>query len=247
MATCMASRPVPTASTASNVSTSSVATAPVVEVTSAGSAALPMQRPATMLSAQEKREASNLAELYSILVTTEHLEAAFVRGAVSNEDYERNCMQLLAQFKTLQNGLRDKYPDVRAFAREQGLHCPLAEERLLGTGVAATALFASTKRDGSENYACFRASEGFITLSDALKLNLTAVDELLPLVRDLQASIVGIPNLPPLAGIERIAGWLVTLNRMRASESLDEGSCRQLALDVEQAYTALKNWLQEQS
>lgn len=248
MATAMAFRPAPAASAASTISSATgPATAPMAEVTSTGSVSYSTQRPATMLSAQEKREASNLAELYSILVTTEHLEAAFVRGAVSNEDYEKNCMQLLAQFKTLQNGLRDKYPDVRAFAREQGLHCPLAEERLLGTGVAATALFGSAKREGGENYACFRASEGFITLSDALKLNLTAVDELLPLVRDLQASIVGIPNLPPLAGIERIAGWLVTLNSMRASDNLDAEKCRQLALDVEQAYTALKNWLQEKS
>uniref|UniRef100_A0A7S4VUK9 Vacuolar protein sorting-associated protein 28 homolog n=1 Tax=Alexandrium monilatum TaxID=311494 RepID=A0A7S4VUK9_9DINO len=206
-------------------------------------------RRATMLTAQERREASTLAELYSILVTTEHLEGAFVRGVISNEEYERNCMQILAQFKTLQNGLRDKCPDIRAFVREQGLHCPLAEERLLGTGVAATALFAhgTSATTGKESLACFKASEGFITLSDALKLNLTAVDELLPLVRDLQASIVGIPNLPPLAGIERIAGWLVTLNGMRASEQLSESQCRQLGLDVEQAYTALKNWLQEKT
>lgn len=204
---------------------------------------------ATMLTAQERREASMLAELYSILITTEHLEAAFVRGVISNEEYERNCMQLLAQFKTLQNGLREKCPDIRAFVRDQGLHCPLAEERLLGTGVAATALFAhgTSATTGKESLACFKASEGFITLSDALKLNLTAVDELLPLVRDLQASIIGIPNLPPLAGIDRIAGWLVTLNNMRASEQLSEAQCRQLGLDVEQAYTALKTWLQEKT
>merc|ERR1711920_53000 len=130
------------------------------------------------------------AELQSILVATEHLERAFVRGAVSNDDYERNCKQLIAQFKTLQTGMRDRIHDVRAYVREQGF--PLAEERLLGTGVAATALHAvSTSAAASESLACFKASEGFITLSDALKLNLTAVDELLPLVRDLQASIVG--------------------------------------------------------
>ncbi|CAE8702307.1 unnamed protein product, partial [Polarella glacialis] len=127
------------------------------------------------LSGQERREANMFAELYSILVATEHLESAFVRGAVSNQDYERSCMQLLAQFKTLHNGMRDKCPDVRAWAREQGLNCPLAEERLLGSGVSATALFGGSASSGSgkESLACFKASEGFITLSDALKLNLT--------------------------------------------------------------------------
>lgn len=189
------------------------------------------------------------AELYSILVATEHLELAFVRGSVSNEDYEKNCMQLLAQFKTLQNGLRGRCPDIRSWAREHGLNCPLAEERLLGTGVAATTLFGhgTSAAKGSESLSVFKASEGFITLSDALKLNITAVDELLPLVRDLQGSIVGIPNLPPLAGLERIAGWLVTLNGMRAADRLNDDQCRQLSLDVEQAYTAMKNWLQEKT
>jgi len=207
------------------------------------------KNPATMLTSQERREAGMMAELYSILITTEHLEAAFVRGVISNEDYEKNCMQLLAQFKTLQSGLRDKCPDIRQFVKEQGIHCPLAEERLLGTGVAATALFAhgTSVTTGKESLACFKASEGFITLSDALKLNIDAVDELMPLVRDLQVSITTIPNLPPLAGVERIAGWLVTLNNMRAADSLSEQQCRQLALDVEQAYTALKTWLQEKT
>jgi len=225
------------------------ATAPPEPARVVEAAASAPARRATMLTAQERREANMFAELYSILITTEHLEGAFVRGVISNEEYERNCMQILAQFKTLQNGLRDRCPDIRAFIREQGLHCPLAEERLLGTGVAATALFAhgTSTTAGKESLACFKASEGFITLSDALKLNLTAVDELLPLVRDLQASIIGIPNLPPLAGIDRIASWLVTLNGMRASEQLSEGQCRQLGMDVEQAYTALKNWLQEKT
>lgn len=211
----------------------------------------PKKRAVSALTAQERREANMLAELYSILVTTEHLETAFVRGAVSNEDYERNCTQILAQFKTLQNGLRDRCPDVRTFIREQGIHCPLAEERLLDAGVAATALYqsgtAAAGGAGKESLACFKASEGFITLSDALKLDLRAVDELLPLVRDLQASILSIPNLPPLAGLERIAGWLVTLNGKRASDRLDDSQCRQLAMDVELAYTSLKGWLQEKS
>lgn len=191
-----------------------------------------------------------MAELYSILVTTEHLETAFVRGAVSNEDYERNCTQIIAQFKTLQNALRDWYPDVRVFIREQGIHCPLAEERLLDAGVPATSLYqkgGAAASAGKESFACFKASEGFITLSDALKLDIKAVDEVLPLVRDLQDSILSIPALPPLAGVDRIASWLVDLNGKRASDVLDDSQCRQLAMDVELAYTSLKRWLQEKA
>ena len=117
---------------------------------------VPVQAPrrGTTLNAMERREASTYGELYSILVATEHLERAFVRGILANEDYERACTQLLAQFKTLKNALKEK--DVKAFVAEHQLHCPLAEERLL-TGVAATALFGGHAESGKESLACFKA------------------------------------------------------------------------------------------
>eukprot|EP00929_Paragymnodinium_shiwhaense_P001655 TRINITY_DN101895_c0_g1_i1.p1 TRINITY_DN101895_c0_g1~~TRINITY_DN101895_c0_g1_i1.p1 ORF type:complete len:343 (+),score=63.60 TRINITY_DN101895_c0_g1_i1:149-1030(+) len=233
------------------VAPAAVASAPPATVpapVAAAPAAAPAVRRPTTLNASERREAGMLAELYSILVSTEHLEGAFVRGAVSNQDYERHIMQILAQFKTLQNGLRDKCPDVKAFIQDHSIKCPLAEERLLGTGVAATTLYsAGTTASGKESLACFKASENFITLIDALNMKLSSVDELMPLVRDLQASIVSIPNLPKLNGLDRIAGWLVTLNSMKAADRIDEAQSRQLAMDVEQAYTAMKNWLQEKT
>jgi len=201
------------------------------------------------LTAQERKDANMLAELHSILITTEHLESAFVRGSLSNQEYERHCIQLIAQFKTLQTGLRSKYPDIRVFIHEEGLNCPLAEERLLGKGMAATAFFhgnAQTK-GGKESLACFEASEKFITLSDALKLKLTAVDDLLPLIRDLQTSIVSIPNLPPLHGIDRVPNWLAKLNNMQAADQLNQGDCRQLALDIELGYNSLRSWLQDKT
>jgi len=221
--------------------------APLLETYATVSATATPARSPSLLTPQERRESSTFAELYSIFAATEHLEAAWVNGRVPNDEYERHCQQLIAQFKTLQNALRGRCPDIGAFLEQQGLHCPYARERLLGSGIAATALHRTIdKQDGSnESLSCFKASEGFITLSDALKLNLTAVDEILPLLRDLQVSITGIPNLPPLAGLERVSGWLVTLNNMRASEKLSDDQCRQLAMDVEHAYTALRNWLQD--
>eukprot|EP00928_Gymnodinium_smaydae_P086721 TRINITY_DN71165_c0_g1_i1.p1 TRINITY_DN71165_c0_g1~~TRINITY_DN71165_c0_g1_i1.p1 ORF type:complete len:341 (+),score=95.23 TRINITY_DN71165_c0_g1_i1:91-1113(+) len=243
-----ASAPAAAAAEASAAPAAAATAATASGAATAGAAAPRVRRPAgTTLTAKERRDGSMLAELYSIFIATEHLERAFVKSLVSVEDYERNCSQLITQFKTLQNGLRDRYPDLRDFIQEQGLSVPLATERLLGTGVLATALYGTAGTKEKESLACFKASEGFITLSDALKLNLTAVDDLYPLVRDLQASIVSIPNLPPLAGLERVASWLVVLNGLRASDHLDEAQCRQLALDVEQAYTALKGWLQERT
>lgn len=61
----------------------------------------------------------------------------------------------MAQFKTLKKALKEL--DIKGFAREHGLHCPLAEERLLGAGVAATALFGGNAESGKESLACFKA------------------------------------------------------------------------------------------
>jgi len=207
-------------------------------------------RPMTNLTPAEKRDASLQAELYSILVTMEHLESAFVKGIVPNEEYERHCAQISTQFKTLQSALRDKVPDIKAWVREQGMDLPLSEERLLGTGLAATALHGTvgsdTRSDGKAALAIHSATEQFITLTNALQINYTSCMELLPLIQELQTSIVGIPNLPQISGLERITGWLVTLNNMRAVDTLNDDQIKQLTLDVELAYTAFTNWLRQQ-
>jgi len=210
-------------------------------------AAAPMTlvpRPMTNLTPAEKRDASHQAELFSILVTMEHLEGAFVKGVVPNEEYESYCKTLLTQFKTLQAGL---HRDIGLFIKEQEMQCPLAESRLLGTGMAATALHgtATSGSHGKEARTFAQATEQFITLTNALSINYRSAFELLPLVQELQTSIVAIPNLPPLAGLERITGWLVTLHNMRACDSLDEDQVKQLTLDVSLAYTSFQNHLSD--
>lgn len=243
-------RPVPVAAESAAVSLplplppAAVAPAREGAAESYGSAASEATKRATALTPVEKREAGRQAELYALFVATEHLESAFVRGCISTEDYERHIKQLLTQFQTLRSGLRDTYGDLKAWPRQHGLHCPLAVERLLGTGVAATALFGGGKNT-DQAAGCFKASEALITLMDALKLEISAVDELLPMVRDLQASMVGIKDLPRLSGLDRISTWLVTLNNMRASDALDVAQRRQLSLDVETAYASMKQWLEK--
>lgn len=241
-------RPVPVAAESSAVALPvPPAAARLGAAESFGSAASPLAeatKRATALTPAEKREAGRQAELYALFVATEHLESAFVRGCITTEDYERHIKQLLTQFQTLRSGLRDTYGDLKAWPRQHGLHCPLAVERLLGTGVAATALFGGGKNT-DQAAGCFKASEALITLMDALKLEISAVDELLPMVRDLQASMVGIKDLPQLSGLDRISTWLVTLNNMRASDALDVAQRRQLSLDVETAYASMKQWLEK--
>lgn len=199
-------------------------------------------------TAKERQEVNTLANLYSIIRTVDHLERAFVTGAVPAEEYEKHVTPLIGQFRTMQNALKDKYPDMRVFLQEQDIECPLAAERLLGSGVAATKLNQFQNVDKSkESIAAFEVAEYFITLNDALKLGQRAVDDILPLLRNLQAAMTAIPSLPTLPELQKVTTWLTTLNGMRASDSLDEDQSRQLSMDIEHAYTTLRNWLQQKA
>eukprot|EP00405_Crypthecodinium_cohnii_P013774 CAMPEP_0206459504 /NCGR_PEP_ID=MMETSP0324_2-20121206/24210_1 /ASSEMBLY_ACC=CAM_ASM_000836 /TAXON_ID=2866 /ORGANISM="Crypthecodinium cohnii, Strain Seligo" /LENGTH=304 /DNA_ID=CAMNT_0053931057 /DNA_START=104 /DNA_END=1018 /DNA_ORIENTATION=- len=203
---------------------------------------------ASALTPNERKQASRASEIYSIFVATEHLESAYIRGSVKSEDYDRHIKELLKAFTMLKNAMRDTYGDLRVWIRSQGLECPLAEERLLGTGLPATALYGTSDKT-SDGAACFQASTAAITLLDFLNLDRSsgaAVDALFPLVRDLQASLVAIKGMPnTLPGLDRILEWLVTLNGLRASDTLSSEQCRQLALDVETAFSSVKNWLDQ--
>lgn len=46
------------------------------------------------------------ADLFAIVKTTEKLERAYVRDAVSAKDYEPLCAKLIAQFRTLWETLK---------------------------------------------------------------------------------------------------------------------------------------------
>lgn len=48
------------------------------------------------------------ADLFAILKTTEKLERAYVRDAVTAKDYELQCSKLIAQFKTLWDTLKEQ-------------------------------------------------------------------------------------------------------------------------------------------
>merc|ERR1711916_425191 len=79
----------------------------------------------------------------------------------------------------------------------------------------------------------------FITLMDSLKLNMVAVDEIHPLLNDLMESLNKVGSLSPeFEGKQKVKQWLVTLNKMSASDELSEDQVRQLLFDLETSHNA---------
>ena len=191
-------------------------------------------------SARERQKYSEMADLYCIIKATEHLERAYVRDAVGKEEYTEACAKLIAQFK----GARVVVGDVHEFIREYKVECPRAMNRLLREGVPATVLTSDHSTKQSEVKVAETVHQ-FITVLDALKLNVRAVDEISPLVRDLLGSISRTPGLPDdFEAKTKVHKWILKFNEMEASDEISEEQERQLAYDIDTSYAAYYRWLE---
>ncbi|KAJ3168445.1 hypothetical protein HDU87_001001 [Geranomyces variabilis] len=191
-------------------------------------------------SNKEREKYDNMADLYGIIVATEHLERAYIRDAIPAQEYTPACLKLIAQYKTALNLVGDSIPDVNAFMREYKLTCPAATRRLLEIGVPATIEHATTDTSSSGGVAKYVADtvQFFITLMDSLKLNYVAVDQIHHQLSDLIHSLNNIPTLPTdYVGKGKIRDWLITLNKMKASDEINQDQVRQLLFDLESALT----------
>ncbi|RHY01725.1 hypothetical protein B5M09_003873, partial [Aphanomyces astaci] len=152
---------------------------------------------------------------------------------------------LISQYKTAETALRNAghLVSIDAFLSHYRLDCPRAVERLVRLGVPATVVHNTTSTSvDAVNVA--QTVQHFITLSDALKMNIRAVDEVQPLLSESMGSLTKVKGLPPtFDGLMKLEQWLRVLNAMRASDELDEDQTRQLSFDLEQAYTGFMSFL----
>ncbi|MCO5568472.1 hypothetical protein L7F22_022171 [Adiantum nelumboides] len=194
---------------------------------------------------REREMFDNYADLFAIIKTTEKLEKAYVRDVISPADYEPACTKLIAQFKTLWSSLKDTVPDVERFMNTYKMDCPAALNRLLVSGVPATVEHkgASSSESGSA-VAVAECVQHYITAMDSLKLNMVAVDQVHPLLLDLLSSLNRVPLLPAdFEGKVKTRDWISKLNKMGASDELNEQQSRQLLFDLDSSYNAFINAL----
>eukprot|EP00634_Sargassococcus_sp_CCMP2135_P007990 CAMPEP_0198658180 /NCGR_PEP_ID=MMETSP1467-20131203/23400_1 /TAXON_ID=1462469 /ORGANISM="unid. sp., Strain CCMP2135" /LENGTH=214 /DNA_ID=CAMNT_0044394435 /DNA_START=17 /DNA_END=661 /DNA_ORIENTATION=+ len=190
---------------------------------------------------RERRKYDDMADLYALIKTTEKLEKAFARDAIKPDEYETACLRLISQFKASESALRTDgtIKSADEFMKEYRMDCPRARERLLRCGVPATTLNQASAQSRTAEQALRVAEcvQHFITAMDALKLEQRAVDEVQPLVSDLMTSLSRLPSAPCPVGKEKLQHWLVTLNSLRAAHEIDEDQARQLAFDLDNAYS----------
>ena len=69
-----------------------------------------------------------------------------------------------------------------------------------------------------------------------LQLGITAIDEVLPHIRDLSLALSHYPNMPSsYTGIQTVKDWEQKMSSMAASDNMSDDQTRQLKLDLDAA------------
>jgi len=194
----------------------------------------------------EKKKMEELADVYSIILATEHLEKAFVRDAITNDVYTKTCKKLISQYKTAIDSMGDTYMGINNFMKDYSMKCQRAAIRFQ-QGVPATIYHggAQSQEEKGAELNVFHCVQHFITLMDSLKLEMKAVDELHPSLSDLMESINKVSDLPPDHDAKvKVKKWLLKLNQLKASDELDDEDVRQMLMDLDQAYNSFHKFIE---
>jgi ESCRT-I complex subunit VPS28 len=192
-------------------------------------------------NSRQRESYDEQANLYSIVLATEHLERAYARDAITQKEYVEQCKKLISQFRMAERALRGTM-STEAFISLDQMDCPRAVERLLVQGVPEAIKGGSV--DTSHAVTVAETVQHFITAMDAVRLEQRAVDELQPLLSDLYDSLTRLPETPnDFEPNRKVQYWLQKLNAMRAVDEIDDSDARQLIHDLDASYGEFNRYL----
>ena len=188
----------------------------------------------------------SLAEVYSIIITLDELERAFLKDSIPEADYTDTCSRLIKQYKSnlADENVARAFVDLDSFKAEWQLDRPRATERLR-IGIPATGIDQPSNKQNQQQgsiadaAALVASSEAFITTLDAIKLGYKSKQTLHPCLADIIQAVNKVTG-KEFQGKEKIVQWLITLNQMKAAQELDEEQMRELEFDMSSAYNAFK-------
>ncbi|PHH80884.1 hypothetical protein CDD82_1464 [Ophiocordyceps australis] len=211
-------------------------------------------------SRSESHVQDSLAELFSIIVTLDELERAFLKDAVPEAEYSEICERSLRQYKALlaDETIAREFGSLEDFKTKWELEAPRATERIR-IGLPSTTVTASSfappgqqssaqgsggggGSGGASGVLILEATQEFITFLDAVKLGMLSKDQLHPLLSDVIQSVNRVTD-QDFDNRAKIVQWLITLNQMKATEELSEPQARELELDIQQAYQGFRRTL----
>ncbi|XP_016072134.1 PREDICTED: vacuolar protein sorting-associated protein 28 homolog isoform X1 [Miniopterus natalensis] len=191
-------------------------------------------------NAREREKYDNMAELFAVVKTMQALEKAYIKDCVTPNEYTAACSRLLVQYKAAFRQVQgSEISSIDEFCRKFRLDCPLAMER-----VREDRPITIKDDKGNLNRCIADVVSLFITVMDKLRLEIRAMDEIQPDLRELMETMHRMSHLPPdFEGRQTVSQWLQTLSGMSASDELDDSQVRQMLFDLESAYNAFNRFL----
>lgn len=193
-------------------------------------------------SARDREKYDNMADLYAVINTLQSLEKAYIKDAVQPREYTAACSKLLVQYKAAFKQVQSsEFQTVEQFMKKYRLDCPAALERIKEDRPI------TIKDDKGNTSKCIADIVSlFITVMDKLRLEIRAMDEIQPDLRELMENMNRLSIIPAdFEGKEKVKKWLDTFNGMSASEELDDSQVRQMLFDLDGAYNAFNRLLHD--
>ncbi|KAL7576113.1 hypothetical protein ACA910_000890 [Epithemia clementina (nom. ined.)] len=196
-------------------------------------------------TSQERRTYEEMANLYAIIMATEHLERAYALDAVDQRTYTEQCKKLISQFSVAANYVIREQMTIETFMKLYQMDCPAAVERLLVQKIPQQVKGSSS--DAGHAATVAETVQYFITTMDAVRLEQRYVDELQPLLSDLFDSLTRLPQTPnDFEPNRKVQHWLRKLNGLRAVDQIEEEDARQLLHDLDSAYSEFTRYLRSE-
>ncbi|CAI4036812.1 hypothetical protein SMKI_16G1100 [Saccharomyces mikatae IFO 1815] len=206
------------------------------------------------ITSKDKEIIETLSEIYSIIITLDHVEKAYLKDSINDTQYTNTVDKLLKQFKVYLNSqnkdeINKHFQSIEAFSNKYNITASNAITRL-ERGIPITAEHAisttTSTASGDNEHGSFNdkkfnakcvaeATGNFITVMDALKLNYNAKDQLHPLLAELLISINRVTR-DDFENRSKLIDWIVKINKLSISDTLAETEIRELLFDLELAY-----------
>lgn len=230
---------------------------------------IPADKEIRLYSTGKQRELlESLAELFSVIVTLDKLEKAYLRDLIGSEEYTPACLRLIAQYNTLlkNESLLSEFGDLESFKHKYHMEHDRATSRLK-VGVPATveqaiehsalpgmnpAIASNLGVPGSPSSSVPPTTS--TPTNQSAKAVAEATGNFITLMDGLKLSFRAKDKLHPLLssvvtslnkvttadfeGRAKIVEWLITLNAMRANEEISEDQAREMIFDIDNAYKA---------
>lgn len=193
----------------------------------------------------------NIAEIYSLVISIDHVERAYIRDTLGTSDYNEIMARLLSQYnKYVQDPVTgDAFNDLDSFVSRYRIEASTGIQRIK-VGIPATSEAidlpvperprSSSKKfsnpnGGQSRKAVAQAAGHFITFCDGIQLGYCGKNDLHPLLAELAASLNCVTK-ENFAGRHKIVEWLIRINKLNLGEKLSEDEAQECLADVQAGY-----------